>query len=453
MQTVTYRTRISAPVETAFAWHERPAAFERLNPPWEPVEVIEKTGGIEDGAQVTLRMSKPAPIKWVVEHRDYRKNEQFCDQQISGPFRYWVHTHRFERDGDEACFLEDHIEYALPLEPASSLIAGGMTKAKLDALFRFRHQITVRDIETIEREGVTPMKIAVTGSSGLVGKKLMAYLATQGHEAVSVTRKEGVEGAIVWKPKAGKIDPDDFKGIDVVIHLAGESIAEGRWNEEKKRRIRESRVEGTRLLAEALAKVEGGPKTLICASAIGYYGDRGSEVLTEESEPGDTFLADVCKAWEEAADPAREAGLRVAHLRLGVVLSPEGGALEKMLTPFKLGGGGNIGDGKQYWSWVSIEDVFGAMGKAINDDKLRGAVNVTSPNPVTNQEFTKTLGKVLRRPTLVPMPAFAARTALGEMADALLLASARVEPRVLSEAGYEFLHPDLEPALRTLLGK
>jgi len=298
------------------------------------------------------------------------------------------------------------------------------------------------------------MKILVSGSTGLVGSALVSFLASGGHEVVRLVRgrlKPGVV-EVPWDPQAGTIEAAKLEGLDAVVHLAGENIA-GRWTAAKKARIRSSRVEGTRLLAEALAGLKRPPKTLVCASAIGYYGDRGDEVLREDSPSGAGFLAAVCRDWEAAAHAAAEKGIRVVQLRIGVVLSPAGGALARMLTPFKLGLGGRIGPGSQFMSWIAIDDLIGAIHHALTTEPLRGPVNAVAPRAVTNREFTKTLGRVLARPTIFPMPAFAARLAFGEMADELLLASARVEPAKLVSSGYRFRTPELEAALRHLLGK
>lgn len=298
------------------------------------------------------------------------------------------------------------------------------------------------------------MKMIVSGSSGLVGSALFPLLRDQEHEVARLVRDPSASGKVVqWDPSLDNIDGQHLEGFDGVVHLAGESIASGRWTKAKKERIRDSRVKGTRLLSRALAKLERRPQVLVCASAIGYYGDRGDEILDEQSPPGDSFLADVCKEWEAAADPAREAGIRVVHLRLGIVLSSKGGALEKMLLPFKMGAGGIVGDGNQYWSWISLEDVVGAIQHALTNDTLSGPVNCVAPDPPTNREFTKTLGKVLNRPTVLPVPAFGAKLLLGEMAKELLLASTRVVPKKLQEAGYPFKFADLEAALRHALGK
>lgn len=300
------------------------------------------------------------------------------------------------------------------------------------------------------------MRVLVTGASGLIGGTLVGSLREDGHEAVRLVRLEpSSESEIRWDPQAGTVDAGDaaaLNGLDAVVHLAGENIA-GRWNGKKKARILESRSRGTRLLAETIAGLSQRPKVLVSASAIGYYGDRGDERLREESDNGSDFLAEVCRSWEEATRPAAESGIRVAMLRFGPVLSGAGGALAQMLTPFRLGLGGTIGSGTQYMSWVSLEDAVGAIQHAIETETLEGPANVVSPNPVTNREFTKTLGRVLGRPTVLPMPAAVARLLFSEMADALLLSSARVEPARLLETGYEFRYPELEGALRHALDR
>jgi hypothetical protein len=299
------------------------------------------------------------------------------------------------------------------------------------------------------------MKILVTGSTGLVGSALLPFLKSQGHEVFRLVRSQAKAGPseIYWDPEQGIDDTARLEGLDGVVHLAGENISEGRWTEEKKARIRDSRVRGTRSLSEALARLAQPPRVLISASAIGDYGNRGEEIMREESAPGSDFLARVCREWEAATEPAAQKGIRVVMLRFGVIFSGKGGALAKMLTPFKLGVGGKLGSGRQYMSWITLDDVIGVINHALVNENLRGPVNVVAPNAVTNYDFTKTLGRVLSRPTLFPVPAFAIRLAFGEMGDAALLSSTRVEPARLKESGYTFQHPELESALRQMLKK
>ena len=299
------------------------------------------------------------------------------------------------------------------------------------------------------------MNTLVSGSTGLVGSALVEALTSKDHRVVRLTRSESAQGepAVQWDPASGTLEPSAFDGIDAVVHLAGESIAEGRWTDAKKARIRDSRVEGTQLLCRTLASLQTRPRALVCASAIGFYGDRGDERLTEESPPGAGFLPDVCRQWEDATAPARDAGVRVVNLRIGIVLSPRGGALGKMLPPFKMGVGGVLGDGRQFMSWITRGDLVAVIEHALKTEALSGPLNAVSPQPVTNRQFTKTLGSVLGRPTVFPMPAFAARLVFGEMADALLLSSTRVVPAKLNESEFPFQHTDLESALRDLLAK
>jgi len=297
------------------------------------------------------------------------------------------------------------------------------------------------------------MKILVSGSHGLVGKALTRSLTDDGHEVVRLVRRERNFGSpeIEWQPDQGRIDATHLEGIEAVVHLAGDNIAAGRWTTQKKHIIRESRVQGTSLLSDTLASLSRTPSVFISASAIGFYGNRGDESLTEESPPGDDFLAKVCIDWEAATKSAVEKGIRTAHPRFGVILDAREGALAKMLPPFRVGIGGRVGNGKQWMSWIALEDVIGGLKFLLEDKSIAGPVNFVAPNPVTNAEFTSTLGRVVSRPTIFPMPAFAARLAFGEMADALLLSSQRVDPAVLEDKGFLFSWPTLEPALQHII--
>jgi uncharacterized protein len=296
--------------------------------------------------------------------------------------------------------------------------------------------------------------ILISGSHGLIGSALASWLTSRGHRIVRLVRPPRAPGPseIVWDPIAGTIDAGGLEGIDAVVHLAGEGIASGRWTPARKQRILESRVRGTDLLAGAVAHAHRGPRTLICASAIGYYGNRGEEILVEQSAPGSGFLADLARKWEAAAEPARRSGLRVVHLRSGIVLSPTGGALARLLPVFRLGMGGRLGSGRQFMSWITIDDEVGAIGHVLQHASMSGPINLVSPQPVTNREFAGTLGRVLRRPALLSAPAIALRMALGELSGELL-GSLRVHPAALLAAGYRFRHPDLETGLRHLLNR
>jgi hypothetical protein len=298
------------------------------------------------------------------------------------------------------------------------------------------------------------MKILVTGASGLVGSALVPFLTAREHQVTRLVRKPPGSGAqeLSWDPDAGRLDATSLEAFDAVVHLAGESIAQ-RWTDTKMRRILDSRVTGTRMLACALAALERPPQVMVSASAVGYYGNRGDEVLVEESSPGSGFLADVCCQWEQAAGPVTGGGTRLVVIRIGMILSAAGGALRRMLPPFRFGIGGKLGSGNQYVSWIALDDLLEIILFTLANPALRGAVNAVAPNPVTNLEFTQALGQVLRRATLVSVPAFAIQLMFGEMGEQVLLASARVKPARLTAAAFAFRYPELEPALRRALGK
>lgn len=298
------------------------------------------------------------------------------------------------------------------------------------------------------------LRVAISGASGLIGSALARVLVHEGHEIRRLVRRPSAdETEVSWDPESGAVEAEKLEGLDVVAHLAGESIASGRWSASRMERIRASRVGPTRLLCDALARLEAPPGVIVSASAIGYYGNRGDELLDETSPPGQGFFPEVGQAWEAAASGAEEAGIRVVKPRIGVVLSRNGGALARMLLPFRLGLGGRLGSGRQFMSWIALDDLIAAIRFAIDTPALSGPVNATSPESVTNEVFTRTLGRVLGRPTPLPVPAFALRLAVGQMADEALLSSARVRPRKLEESEFSFRHPDLEAALRFELGR
>ena len=448
-------SRIEAAAGDVYRWHARPGAFERLNPPWDPAVVESRSGGIEDeGSRVVLRVG-PARQRFVAEHHHAVPGREFHDRQVSGPFALWEHGHRMTPEGPRACTLEDRIEYALPAGAAGDLVGGRLVRATLARMFAYRHRVTADDLAAHAAcRGEKTVKIAITGASGLVGTALVPFLTAGGHEVRRLVRRapEGKDEAR-WDPEAGKIDAAALEGVDAVVHLAGENIAEGRWTEARKTRLRTSRIGPTRLLAETVARLKRKPRVLVSASAIGYYGDRGEAWLTEKDAPADDFLGGLAAEWEAAAEPAAEAGIRLVHLRTGIVLTPAGGALGKMLLAFKAGLGGVMGQGTQYMSWVAIDDLLSVIHHALDHEDVAGPVNAVAPSPVTNTEFTKTLGRVLGRPTIAPVPALALRLLFGEMAEATLLASTRVRPERLRATGYRFRFPELDGALRHLLGK
>lgn len=294
------------------------------------------------------------------------------------------------------------------------------------------------------------MKILIGGATGFVGSELVSFLKDKGHHVIRLVRKKDFlkEDERRWNPEDNFLDPQDCNEVDCVVNLSGENVSSGRWTEQLKKKIKDSRIESTKLLAETLAKINQKPKVLINASACGFYGNREDEILTESSSSGQGFLAEVCREWEAAWQPAQQAGIRVAAMRFGMILSPKGGALKRLLIPFKLGLGGRIGSGEQYISWIALEDVLEVFLFAMNKESIQGPVNVVSPFPIQNKEFTEVLGKILNRPTFLPLPKFAAKLAFGEMAEELLLTSQRVVPEKLKKQGYQFLFPQLKDALK-----
>lgn len=452
----SYLKRSDMPVsrERLFAYHARPGALGRLLPPFQPARV-EEPGGITEGERVVLRMGPgPFSIRWVAEHRDYVEGERFTDDQVSGPFAVWSHTHSFQpHDHDpDLSVLEDRVEYAPPLGALGRAVGGRPIANLLERMFRFRHERTYNDLLQQASFGGPPMHVAVTGASGLVGRNLCAFLSTAGHRVTRIGRRPGPDG-VGWDPMRGELDPARLEGVDAVVHLAGESIMGLRWTAAKKRAIHDSRVRGTRLLADTFAKMASPPKVLVSASAVGYYGDRGEEILDEASTPGSGFLADVCRDWEEAAIAAEASGTRVVRLRVGVVLTASGGALATQLPLFRLGLGGPVGHGRQGLSWIGLDDLIYAVHFLLNRPDVSGPVNATAPGAVANRTFARELGRVLRRPAILPAPAFALRLLLGEMADEMLLGGAFVRPGVLEAAGYRFVHPDLGSSLAFELGR
>lgn len=435
-------------VEEAFAYHERPGALLRLIPPWESVEIEHSDQSIRTGSQVILKTSIAGiPVRWVAEHTEYDPPHHFADTQRSGPFASWDHRHEFEESGRYS-LLRDSIKYRVPLGAMGRVLGGGMALSTLEKMFAYRHRVTRDDLALQADHPCEPMSIAVSGCSGLVGGSLSSLLTMLGHRVRPIVRApvEDLDSIAAWHTEEEK-----FNDVDAVVHLAGKPVA-CRWNAAVKQDIRVSRVEKTRSLCESLASLQRKPKVLVCASAIGIYGDRGDELLDEDSATGEGFLADVARQWEQACQPAIDAGIRVVNARIGVVLSPKEGALKKMILPAKFAGG-SLGSGKQWWSWIALDDAIGAIYHAITTEGLSGPVNLAAPEPCTNSDFARTLAAVVGRPALFPAPAFLIKAALGEMADELLLASNRVRPTRLLESDYHFRFSDLDEALRYYLGR
>jgi hypothetical protein len=458
-----FRRSLELPVprDELFAWHARPGAFERLSPSWQRLEVVAQSGGIEDGARLQFVLRKgPLRRTWVARHQGYVFGEKFEDVAERSPFSRWHHLHRFTALGPSRARLDDSIEYALPL---FGRWFGRWVEPTLIRMFRQRHVRTAIDLRRHLGEGANvPQRIAMTGASGLVGSQLSAFLRTGGHEVVPLVRRPaaislgtpqgGGPDAIAWDPSANTIDAARLEGFDVVVHLAGESVGQ-RWTEAVRHRVMSSRIAGTRLLCETLAARKRKPKLVICASAIGFYGDTGERWVDESSEPGSGFLSEVCQAWEQASEPARAAGIRVVNLRIGAVLSPRGGMLGQLLLPASLGLGGPIGSGRQYLSWIDLDDLLGVVLHVIRSESLIGPVNAVSPEPVPQREFATVLGRVLRRPAFMPLPAFVVELLFGAMGHEVLLGGQRVRPTRLQATGFRFDFAWLEDSLRHQLGR
>jgi uncharacterized protein len=438
-----------ASVQALFEWHAQPGAFERLNPPFDPVEILSRSGGLEVGSKTEVRVSVgPVDLRWTAVHTAYEPPAFFVDEQQGGPFAYWRHTHRFLPVDENQSILEDDIQYALPMGAAGALVAGRFTEQKLEAAFRYRHALTRLDLSRhrlfVHRPRLT---VAVTGASGSIGRALCAFLSGGKHVVRKIRR--GADNSFA---------PADFENVDAVIHLAGAGVADERWSPARKKVLVDSRVQVTRSLVEALKAVEKKPTVLIGASAVGIYGDTKDEAVDEKStlparsDTGAGFLAGLCMDWEHEASQARELGIRVVNARIGIVQTANGGALSKLLTPFRAGVGGPTGSGQQWQSWIALEDVIGALHWALFTHTLQGPVNCVAPNPVTSAAYAKALGGVLHRPAIAPLPAFALRGLFGEMADGVLLPGQRVSPRALQQSGFEFAFPSLPQALAFTLG-
>ena len=454
-----HETEVDADAEATFAWFEHEGSFRRLMPPWEVAEEVRADDSLEVGSQRVFRFPMgPIKMTWVAEHTGYEPPHFFSDKMVKGPFWSWNHDHHLiEEDG--LTRVVDEVSYQVPFGPLGNLadrvLGGRLVRKRLAQMFTARELRLQRDMaQHAKFSEVRRKRILIAGSSGMIGTQLVAFLDTGGHDVWRLVRRPVKEGAneLQWDPSSGEMDEGLLEGFDSIIHLGGEGIGDKRWSKNRKKAIRDSRVDSTNVLSSAISKMSQKPEVFILASAIGWYGDRGDEELNEESEHGEGFLPSICKEWEAAASDARDAGVRTVLLRSGIVLSGTGGALGKMLLPFKMGAGGPMAGGKQWMSWISLDDEIYAIHHLLMSSDSRGVYNLTAPNPSTQKGFAKALGKVLRRPAFAPLPGFVVRILFGEMGVTLTLESQRVLPNRLIEEGYEFLHPDLEVALTDTLG-
>jgi uncharacterized protein (TIGR01777 family) len=430
------RSVVAAPLHQVFAWHERPGALTRLLPPWQPVRVHSESANLRDGR---AELAIPGGVRWVAQHRDLAAPHRFVDELVSLPLR-WRHEHTFAAVDDGHTEVRDHIDTPVPSRLLAPMLA-------------FRHRQLHCDLAAHADWPARRLTVAVSGASGLIGTALCAFLSTGGHEVIRLERstRPGPTGRH-WDPEAPAADLLD--GVDAVIHLAGASVA-GRFTAEHKHAVRESRVEPTRRLADVAARTPRGPRVFVAASAIGYYGPRrGDELLDERAPRGDGFLADVVADWERATAPAAEAGLRVAHVRTGIVQSPLGGALRTQRPLFTVGLGGTVGDPAAWLSWIGLDDLLDVYLRALHDETVHGPVNAVAPHPVRAEEYARTLARVMRRPALLPVPALGPRLLLGdEGAREIALASQHVVPARLAAADHRFRHPRLAAALAHQLGR
>lgn len=443
------RSPMPVPAAELAAYHERPGALERLVPPWESVRIEARSGDCYEGRVVLRVPAGPLRLRWEALHSGGVRGEFFVDRQGSGPFRSYTHTHRFVPVGPAASELHDHIEWAAPFGALGAAIGG--VQRRFDEGFAFRHRRTAEDLRRHATWTGRPLRVLVSGASGLVGSHLVPFLTTGGHTVIPLVRRAPRPGEAAWDPARGTIDLSGVGPIDAVIHLSGESVSK-RWTAARKAEILRSREESTRLLATAIAALDPKPAVFVSTSAVGWYGNRGAERITEASgPPASGFLPEVCRRWEAAADPARDAGIRTVHPRIGVVLSARGGALAELLPPVRACVAGPVGSGEQFFPWIAMDDLVYLLHFLLGST-LEGPVNACGPEPVSNRVFMRTLGQVLHRPTVLPLPAPVVRAIFGQMGQEVLLEGQNAVPERALAAGFRFSFPDLDGALRAELG-
>jgi uncharacterized protein (TIGR01777 family) len=455
--TVHFHHRSVYPCKAAdlYGWHERPGALERLLPPWEKTTVLQRRGGLEPGGEVLLKMHiGPLPFHFRARHTTSIPGRMFQDIQEEGPFACWSHSHFFE-DGSEGAILRDEVTYALPGQRLLPDWIKRYAAQGLERLFHHRESVLREDILLHKRCSTTPMRVLVTGASGIVGRDLLPLLTTGGHRVYTLVRRrpDPDKGEIYWDPANNILNKGDLPELDGVIHLAGKYLGLSRWSEEKKRKVIDSRVHGTELLARTLAGLGRPPKVLLSASAVGFYGDCADAPVDETAPSGRDFISEVCRRWEQAAQPARDAGIRTVFMRLGIGLTPRGGALQRILASSPFGCIRRFGTGRQYISWISGDDMISAILHTLACPELEGPVNIAAPLPVTNTEFMATIARIAGKRLLFPLPAALLRNIYGQMASEILLSGCRASTGKLQNSGFVFRHPTLEEALRSMLGR
>lgn len=431
---ITVRTSIDRPAEEVFHWHSRLATFERKNPSWNPIKDI-----AYEGARISFKQKLGSTWKkWVLERQEIEPGKSFAYQQVEGPFPLWTHTHRVYPISGTSCEWEEEILVNPPLSSTK--------RKKIEQSLQWGQETLIHDLEVLALYPSPPLKVLISGSTGLVGKALIPFLLGGGHQIIRLMRgeKKREEGAIFWDPQVGHMHVEDFEGFDAVIHLAGKGIASGRWSKKLKEEIFLSRCRDTWLLSQVLLRTKKPPKTLICASAMGIYGNRGDESLTEKSSLGHGFLADVCKKWEEATQSIEKEGTRGIHTRFGHILSSRGGILARLLPLYRLGLGAIIGKGKQQMSWIALDDLLYALYHVCHKEGIKGGVNFSAPEVVTQEAFSQRLSKWMHRPLFLHIKEKWLRFALGEMAEELFLTSQKLIPEKLLQSGFQFYYPTLE---------
>ena len=468
MPSFQHYARFAQPIDSVWSYYDSPGAFDRIMPEWEHLDP-DTIGRLVNGDKTIFTTHiGPLRLRWEAVHHDVVPHHEFSDLMVRGPMAYWDHRHVFEPGPNDTSIVRDEVDWRLPLHVVSRISAPWTVNRRLRKLFRFRTVRTERDLNRISETAESPrMRVLLSGASGLVGSQLRAFLLAAGHDVLTLRRSSAdlaigeaadvadrdTADAVVWNDRTGKVLSGSFEGFDAVVHLAGAGIGDRRWSAARKKEIRDSRVGPTRALCAALARCDAPPEVLVSASAVGCYGNRGAELLTEDSAPGSGYLADLCADWETATQEASEAGIRVVLVRSGIVTTPMGGALAKLLLPARLGLGGPAGGGEQYQSWISLDDEVHAIHHLVMNRSCTGAYNLTAPEPVTQREFAESLGRVLRRPAVVQLPAPVVSLAFGEMGRSLILEGQNVLPDRLEESGFNFSHRNLEACLRDSLGR
>lgn len=444
------------PVQPLADWHFRAGALERLMPAFAQAKVLEHPGAIAEGAVTRLQVRALGfPVEWVARHHDVLPGRGFSDTQVSGPFARWSHRHSFLPEGPAASLMEDRVEYELPGGSLGRLLGGGYAESELARLFAWRHARLRHDLHHHRRFLGEHLRVAVSGSSGMIGRAFVPFLTAAGHDVRRIVRGTAnhERGEIAWDTRTDTFDARALEGLDAVVHLAGAGVADERWTPARKEILRRSRIDSTLALAKTLASLRSPPRVLVCASATGFYGNRGpQDPVDEASAPGSGFLAELCQAWERATDAARAAGIRVVHVRVSMVIGADGGVLAKLAGQFRAGVGGPVGSGKQGVSWIAQDDLLGIL-RFVMSEPIEGPVNAVAPEPTDNRGFARALGAAVGRPAIAPVPGMVVKLAFGEMGERLVLEGSFVRPRVLRERGFEWVLPNLEQACRFELGR